>query len=678
MPMQVTGKIRLTGGSALPAVCVSNGQMIVRSDEEGRYVLPVVEKLHRFLFITTPDGYAPQDDFFVRTKDWKGDHHEQDFVLSPTPDRAAPAFTFAQITDSHMIVDPPIGTTPQWFTEQLKRVIADADPAFVIASGDMTTRGTDDQLREYAAAIKSVDTPVFTVFGGHDGNEERHDENYPLSYTSRFERDVGPVYYSFDWGGYHFILYTNEPHFYSEDDALTKRQWLAADLALQPADRPTIFVVHTHDTSEVDLVRRGRHTPMLLYGHWHSSKVTYENDMAYVCAMPVCFGAIDTRPRGYRKIEIDGSNIRHQLVPLTNGTPKVASIDTGPFEIAWQRKFDMPLHRSAPVCVDRHVLLGTSDESHHGRQGVVCLDSAGGQTMWQVPTDSSIKNTVAVGGGLCIAASVAGGVYAIDIATGQVKWSAKLPDYPRRWIHTTPALDDDHVYCGAQVGISAMRLTDGQVAWYHALGEFDAWPCYASGCVYGANLLQMITRRGMVAFDRATGAINWEHEFHGEYHHPAPVLAGDQLICIGDKDHLFALNAATGKLLWDQPVLESQYAPVLAVHDETIYVVTVDGYLQCHELDGGRLNWKYQLGPDLLDMTPYRYASRSALTQPVFFDDKCIVAGIDGCLHVLDAAGKAVAQARFGSPLPATPCLDGNAMYLPAYDGTLYKLIMKD
>ena len=675
-PVQVTGKIKLTDGSPLAGVCVSNGQMIVRSDDAGNFSLPVMEKLHRFVFITTPDGYASEGDFFVRTAGWQGNRHEVEFLLRPSPERAASAFTIAQVTDTHLTLGQPGSSTPQWVAQQLQRVVTDADPAFIIASGDMTTRGTDEQLREYCSVVNSLDRPVFTLFGGHDGNEERFDDNYQLSYTSRFERDVGPVYYSFNWGGYHFVLYSNEPHFYNEDDTLHKRQWIAADLALQPPGRPTIFVVHTHDTSEVDLVRRGRHTPLLLYGHWHSGKVTHENDMAYVATMPICFGAIDTRPRGYRKIEINGSDIGYELKPLSNGSPVRRSLDVGPFEIAWQRQFEMPLHRSSPVCVDGRIIQGASDESHRGQQGVTCLDPDTGQTLWHTPTDSSIKNTVVVRNGLCIAASVAGGIYAIETATGQVNWCAQLPDYPRRWIHTTPALGDDHVYCGAQSGIAAIRLADGQFTWYQSLGEFDAWPCYASASIYGSNLLQLITRRGIVAFDLATGAVNWEHQYASEYQQATPVLAGDQLVCVGDKGHLLVLEASTGKALWHEPVLGSQYASALAVQDKKIFAVTVDGHVQCHELDGGRLLWKYELGPDLLDMTPYRYASRSALAQPVFFNGQCFVAGIDGCLHVLDSAGQAMDIARFGSPLSATPCVSGNAMFLSAYDGTLYKLIV--
>ena len=118
--------------------------------------------------------------------------------------------------------------------DDLRRVTAVAAPDLVIATGDLTNVGTLAQLRSYRAATESVPRPVFSVFGGHDGNEERIEVEAGCTYTRRYETVLGPAYYSFDWGGRHFIVYATEDGFFSAADQQRKERWLWADLAAQP------------------------------------------------------------------------------------------------------------------------------------------------------------------------------------------------------------------------------------------------------------------------------------------------------------------------------------------------------------------------------------------------------------------------------------------------------------
>ena len=157
-----------------------------------------------------------------------------------------------------------------------------------------------------------------------------------------------------------------------------------------------------------------------------------------------------------------------------------------------------------------------------------------------------------------------------------------------------------------------------------------------------------------------------------EYQYPSPVGYDGLLISGGDKEHLVVLKACSGEVVWHKPVLEANYASGLTVDAEKIYATTPGGELRCHRLDTGELQWKFRMGWDLLDMTPYRYASRSALAQPVLFGNQVIGCGIDGELYVINDSGECISRTAFGSPISATPCVVADGIYVGTYDGRLY------
>ena len=296
---------RPAAGSA--GVPVSNGEAVVRTDSAGRYALPVEPGSHRFITVTVPDRYRPQEAFFHPTGSSRQPHDDVDFPLIPAPERASREFSVAHISDTHVTVEaenrqqiaalmaagpPPaddsqaalrwkLYTASPWheypseaqLADDLRRVAAAAAPDLVIATGDLTNVGTLAQLRSYRAATESVPLTVFSVFGGHDGNEERIEVEAGYTYTRHYETVLGPVCYSFDWGGRHFIIYASEEAFFSEEDRERKERWLWADLAAQPPGQEIVLVQHTPPPAAM-LARLSRYAlRLVLHGHAHTSKV---------------------------------------------------------------------------------------------------------------------------------------------------------------------------------------------------------------------------------------------------------------------------------------------------------------------------------------------------------------------------------------------------------------------
>ena len=688
MAIEVRGRVMEDlSGRVLGGVLVSNGEQIVQTDEEGRYALAVEPEAHRFVFVTVPDGFRATSGFYSSTRNWMGAQDGVDFWLEPAPERAARQFTLVQITDTHVVTEGEMLTSGEVLAEALQQLVREADPDLIVASGDLTNRGELAELSRFREAIETVATPVFSLFGGHDGNEERHGEVSQAghTFTRHFEAVLGPSYYSFDWGGRHFVFYPNEQSFFSPEDQARKEVWFWTDLELQPADREIIVVVHTPPpVSFLEALSR-YNVRLVLHGHWHSSKVFSYKEMVVAATPPFCFGGIDTSPRGYRvarfgeeETEVEIRALKPTGVSLpSEDTPVEIAFDEMGLRLRWEQQLPGGLHRAAPVRVGDRLLLSLRDEGYPACNGVCCIEVGSGDLVWQARTDATVKNSVAVADGICGAVSVTGRVYALEEASGHLLWHANLPGYPDRWVYTSPVIADGTLYAGAKAGYAAFELKTGEQQWYVPIEDSDNWACYASPQVYEDLLLLLVQRRGLMALDRQSGNAVWEQQIGVEYPYPTPVVAGDLLISGGDSSgetsHLIALQAISGEVVWDKPILPARYPTGLLVRDGLIYAATPEGEALCFDFNSGALRWRFQTEDSLLDMVPYRRGVRSILAAPVYFEDCLLICGCDGCLYALDAAsGKCRGRVVFGSPITAPPCVVEGGLFVGTYDGRIF------
>jgi 3',5'-cyclic AMP phosphodiesterase CpdA len=80
----------------------------------------------------------------------------------------------------------------------LRELVAQLEPALVIASGDLTHRGRPDQHERAAAFLRGLGPPVFAIPGNHD---------IPYAFPARFTRP---------WAAFERCWQTTEPVFASE------------------------------------------------------------------------------------------------------------------------------------------------------------------------------------------------------------------------------------------------------------------------------------------------------------------------------------------------------------------------------------------------------------------------------------------------------------------------------
>lgn len=696
----------------------------MRTDSAGRYALEISPGGHRFVFVTVPDGFRPGEDFYRSTLGWTREQRRVDFELERLPDGDRRTFSMAHISDTHVVLDEG-RIQGEVLSQDLRQLEREGNPDLIVASGDLTDWGTLEELEQFHAAIKSVSTPVLPMFGGHDGNHERFgdltvDELVALKhrreyakieeilkqregepFTRNYEQVLGPPYYSFDRGRRHFVLYPNEDNFYPPPDRKRKEDWLWADLAQQPRDREAVVFLHKPPSIPfLNSLSRYR-VRLVMHGHWHSSKVFTLDGIVVAAVPPLCFGGLDTRPRGYRIVEFSDEDFEFRLRPLTRIAGTSLREDKDPISIdeagtglrlLWTHQLPVGLHRAAPARSGDRVLASLADEGYPGQNGVACVDARNGALLWRASTDTAVKNSVAItaasgsayeGTDLCVAVSVAGRIYAIETESGQFLWTADLPGFPERWIYASPVIVGHTVYAGGKSGYGAYNLKTGVQAWYTGIEGGDGWPCYASPQLFGDLLILLVQRRGLMALDRRSGKVVWERTLGVENPYARPVVDGGLVVTGsgapalhwygGEAAQLAVLSAGTGEEVWNRAVLPSRYPTGLAVRDGRLYATTPDGEAFCLDLQSGALLWRFQTGDDLMDMVPARREVRSILAAPVIYGDRLLICGGDGCVYVLNArTGACVSRTTLGSPITAAPCLIEDGFCVGDGDGKLY------
>lgn len=235
------------GEPGLAGVPVSDGVSLVLTAADGSYRLSLKEN-QRPVFITIPSGWWTEQ-FYRHVEEARLPGGSLDFPLYPIP--IAQEFAFIQVTDIHII--PQAKTAVEEFVARANGL----GPAFVVSTGDLVFdicyyTKTADTLEEvesafnlYREAMSGLTSPLFNVIGNHDCACAL-DPRLPGYYKGAYQRYFGPLWYSFDFGEWHFIVLDGNspeplPTSWLAEEELT---WLGQDLALQPRDRPILIFSH--------------------------------------------------------------------------------------------------------------------------------------------------------------------------------------------------------------------------------------------------------------------------------------------------------------------------------------------------------------------------------------------------------------------------------------------------
>jgi hypothetical protein len=247
--------VRDPGEPGIAGVVVSNQVQAVRSDSGGRFQLGDGQGFG-LVFVSVPDGYRSTGPFWKRI-----DAGHLDFPLVAT---AAPReFTFIHASDTHL----DSLSLPRM--RMLQALVDSIRPDFVIITGDLVR----DALRvsdtvatgRYALYVKEqarINRPVWTAPGNHEifgiERDKSHvSADHPLYGRKMYRHYLGPDYYSFNYGGVHFVALNSEDYddqwYYGHIDSV-QVEWLKRDLSFVADSVPVVTFNHIPFFTAVEMI----------------------------------------------------------------------------------------------------------------------------------------------------------------------------------------------------------------------------------------------------------------------------------------------------------------------------------------------------------------------------------------------------------------------------------------
>ncbi|MGH7710304.1 MAG: metallophosphoesterase, partial [Gemmatimonadaceae bacterium] len=239
----------------LPGVTVSDQISVTATDSVGRFTLDAAG--YGLVSVTQPNGHV------VRGPFWRRAVVDQELFFPLASLGSVSAFTFVHASDTHISPE----SVPR--VRRLKALVDSLRPAFLLISGDLVRdalRTPESEARGYydlfVRELESFSVPVYTVPGNHEiFGIERHrslvSTQHPL-YGKRFYRSVlGPNYYSFEYGGVHFMgldtVDYDDLWYYGHVDSL-QLAWMTRDVARLPAGTPVVTFNHIPMVSAAQII----------------------------------------------------------------------------------------------------------------------------------------------------------------------------------------------------------------------------------------------------------------------------------------------------------------------------------------------------------------------------------------------------------------------------------------
>ena len=340
--------------------------------------------------------------------------------------------------------------------------------------------------------------------------------------------------------------------------------------------------------------------------------------------------------------------------------------------------------------------------------------------LWQATSETIDRKGTVVGYSLTDAAIADGILYFGDSKGAVIAFDTS--NQSDLWTHvhakrssTEPSVDQDNVYFGSELGITALRRDNGKLIWHHDIekgaGETTPIPVgeyvYTSGyngrsyCLNRANgkvvwehdfvedappdplefegararfqeikarprgaacngklfLQSVFDQSRVIAIDCETGKGSWSFQTGG-WVGPAPTIADGRVYVSSQDKHLYCLNLETGTLIWKIKT-HSWLASQAAVHDGVVYLPHHGGKIYLFRAETGELIRMFE-PPDEADRKGLVYTRPIITQKTVFFPSG---SGIFFAFNIQTGALRWKLRPSGDSELFSTPVTDGRIIF---------------
>jgi eukaryotic-like serine/threonine-protein kinase len=337
----------------------------------------------------------------------------------------------------------------------------------------------------------------------------------------------------------------------------------------------------------------------------------------------------------------------------------------------WKAALQNATLHSSPVIADNTLYIGSEEGSFYA------IDAEEGAVLWETNTGGRIRSTAAIHGDEVYYLDDTSTLYALNRASGEPLWSAKLNDVfvgtslIDQWDYyiASPAVTEDTIYIGSEgIYFYALNRSDGTERWTFKTGApVHGKAVLADGLVYVAD------RMGVVyALDQATGKEQWRNEDAGVVQ--SSLAYWDRTLYYGSRDtKVHAIDAATGKQIWEHASPGGSWVGSSAAVSESFVAIGASDSKVVHIFDQSS-------GVHLRDfpLESRVFASAVIVGDILYFgsaftDDPNT--GIDAFYAVELATGRELWRFEgTKAPILSSPVIENGVAYVAYMDGTIYAL----
>jgi outer membrane protein assembly factor BamB len=248
----------------------------------------------------------------------------------------------------------------------------------------------------------------------------------------------------------------------------------------------------------------------------------------------------------------------------------------------------------SPALVGENIYIGSTGGMFYA------LDRTSGAVNWKMDVKARIVSSPAVAGGIVYFGAYDGRFYALDARDGHLRWkfqtggehrysathlhgsepaSETMPD-PFDCYLSSPVVENDAVYFGSGDGhVYALDAASGALKWKFKTGDVvHASPAIAHGVLFVGSW-----DSNFYAIDATTGQEKWRFKtgedanMHNQVGIQSSAVVAEGTVYFGCRDaHLYALDEQTGKLRWSYSTKGSWVIASPVVNQGTIYFTTSD------------------------------------------------------------------------------------------------------
>lgn len=357
-----------------------------------------------------------------------------------------------------------------------------------------------------------------------------------------------------------------------------------------------------------------------------------------------------------------------------------------PLAARWATAIGGHVLQAAPAIAGGMVYVTATDQGDGKTGGVVAMDLMTGAIKWRATTPMQVRGGPAVTGSTVVAAQLDGTVLGLDAATGDVMWRNELGTGVRPEaanIYAAPATDAGDVLIGNQRRLAAISGREGQMVWsVDPVPEGQDSEALSAVAIGDGTAFGVFNRAlgGVSAWDRASGRLLWR--FGGGLTtaiNASPVYADGAVYVVNGMTDVFALDAASGALRWqarlDPAGFDWGHATVgtPAIAKGVLVVPILYKDLVALDAATGAELWRYAGTKSPIRTTHYRGGDEAGFeTSPVITGDIVWVADTAGQLSALELrSGKPVWKTALGVPMLGGLAVSGDWLVVASYDGSV-------